>query len=87
MSEKTGTVLDMEALRVLIAEILDVDVAEVSDDAHFVNDLGVDSLMALEITVRLEQEFGVTLAEEELLKISTLATTYALLEEKLRGSS
>ncbi|MCX4984949.1 acyl carrier protein [Streptomyces sp. NBC_00250] len=87
MSEQTGTELDLEALRVLIAEILDVDVAEVSDDAHFVNDLGVDSLMALEITVRLEQEFSVTLAEEELQKISTLATTHALLEETLRAAS
>ncbi|MDX2561383.1 acyl carrier protein [Streptomyces sp. NPDC087219] len=87
MSEQTGTDLDLEALRVLIAEILDVDVAEVSDDAHFVNDLGVDSLMALEITVRLEQEFSVTLAEEELQKISTLATTHALLEETLRAAS
>ena len=84
MSDKTGTALDKERLRHLLAEILDVDVSEISDQAHFVDELGVDSLMALEITVRLEEEFPVKLAEEELMKLSTLDNTYELLDAKLR---
>ncbi|MEV5974984.1 acyl carrier protein [Streptomyces sp. NPDC051921] len=87
MPEETGTVLDKEALRALIAEVLDVDVAEVTDDAHFVNELGVDSLMALEIAVRLEQEFTVKLAEEELMELTTLAATHAVIDDKLRTVS
>ncbi|MFF5428028.1 MULTISPECIES: acyl carrier protein [unclassified Streptomyces] len=86
MPEETGTTLDKEALRALIAEVLDVDVADVTDDAHFTQDLGVDSLMALEITVRLEQEFSVKLAEEELTQLTTLKETYALLDGKLRAA-
>ncbi|MFD6188510.1 MULTISPECIES: acyl carrier protein [unclassified Streptomyces] len=81
------TPMDKERLRTLLAEILDVDVAEISDRAHFVDDLGVDSLMALEISVRLEAEYPVKLAEEELTELATLDDTYALLEAKLRSAS
>ncbi|MFE0799690.1 acyl carrier protein [Streptomyces sp. NPDC058812] len=76
--------LDKEGLRVLVAEILDLDVAEVTDDAHFVDDLDVDSLMALEITVRLEREYAVKMAESELVAITSLQGTYDLLEKKLK---
>ncbi len=58
MPETTTTALDKEQLRELVADVLDLDVAEVTDDADFMEDLDVDSLMALEITVRLEKEYG-----------------------------
>ncbi|MER5215271.1 acyl carrier protein [Streptomyces sp. NPDC002838] len=95
MAEETRTApdrvshaaLDKERLRGLLAEILDVDVSQISDQAHFVDDLGVDSLMALEITVRLEAEFPVKLAEEELTQLATLDDTYELLHAKLRAAS
>jgi acyl carrier protein len=80
----TAPVLDKEQLRDLVADVLDLDVAEVTDDAHFTEDLDVDSLMALEITVRLEKEYGVKLAEPELASITSLRGTYELLDRKLR---
>jgi acyl carrier protein len=78
------THVDKEELRALVAEILDIDQAEVTDHAHFVDDLDVDSLMALEITVRLEKAYGVRLTEGEMGSIRTLESTYDLLLEKLR---
>jgi len=76
--------LDKEQLRDLVADVLDLDVVEVTDGAHFVDDLDVDSLMALEITVRLEKEYGVRLQESELSAITSLQGTYELLDGKLR---
>ncbi|GAA3892872.1 hypothetical protein GCM10023084_52110 [Streptomyces lacrimifluminis] len=84
MADTTTSGLDKEQLRDLVADVLDLDVAEVTDDAHFVDDLDVDSLMALEITVRLEKEYGVRLAETELASITSLQSTYELLGHKLR---
>ncbi|MGW7367832.1 acyl carrier protein [Streptomyces sp. NPDC054841] len=81
-----ATTLDKEQLRDLVAEVLDLDVAEVTDTAHFMDDLDVDSLMALEITVRLEKEYGVRLAEAELTSITSLGATYDLLAQKLAES-
>ncbi|MEU2426278.1 acyl carrier protein [Streptomyces sp. NPDC007851] len=83
MADITTSELDKEQLRHLVADVLDLDVAEVTDHAHFMDDLDVDSLMALEITVRLEKEYGVRLAETELASISSLQGTYELLGSKL----
>ncbi|WP_308296140.1 phosphopantetheine-binding protein [Streptomyces sp. ISL-96] len=88
MSEITVTTgsqtLDKEELRLLVADILDLDPAEVTDEAHFVDDLDVDSLMALEIAVRLEREYEVKLAEPELASVTSLQSTHALLQDKLQ---
>ncbi|MEO3743380.1 acyl carrier protein [Plantactinospora sp. B5E13] len=79
--------LDKEDLRRLIAEVLDVETDEVSDQAHFADDLDVDSLMALEIAVRLEKAYRVKVAESEMTAITTLDGTYRLLERKLQGAA
>ncbi|MFJ5721483.1 acyl carrier protein [Streptomyces sp. NPDC093149] len=86
MPETTTPALDKEELRDLVADVLDLDVAEVTDTAHFMEDLEVDSLMALEIVVRLEKEYGVRLAESELTSITSLLGTYELLADKLRDA-
>ncbi|QFU90540.1 acyl carrier protein [Amycolatopsis sp. YIM 10] len=76
------TALDKEELRMTIADILDVDVAEVADETHFVEELEVDSLMALEISVRLEKKYLVKLAESEVAELTTLNKTFGLLQAK-----
>lgn len=75
--------LELNALRELVAEIIDVDVEEVTDDARFVEDLEVDSLLALEITVRLEKHYGIKVSEDELSKVTTLRGTYDMLAAKV----
>lgn len=77
--------LDKEELRSMVAQVLDVDVAEVTDDARFVDDLEVDSLLALEIVVVLEKKYGVRLPESELRQIVTLQSAYDLLTGKLQA--
>ncbi|WP_049563504.1 acyl carrier protein [Nonomuraea sp. SBT364] len=75
----TASPVDKDELRTVIATTLDVDVAEVTDDAHFVHDLEVDSLMALEIAVTLEKRFQVKIDETEMAGITSLNSTYDLL--------
>ncbi|MCX4807332.1 acyl carrier protein [Streptomyces sp. NPDC058682] len=75
--------LDKEELRALVAHVLDVEVAEVTDDVRFTDDLEVDSLMALEIVVVLEKKYAVRLPESELKQIVTLQSAYDLLLGKL----
>jgi acyl carrier protein len=79
-------VLDKEELRRIVARVLDVDVAEITDDAKFVDDLEVDSLLALEIVVVLEKQYGVKLPESELRQIVTLQSAYDLLAGKLQAA-
>nr|BCN28637.1 acyl-carrier protein [Streptomyces sp. SANK 60404] len=81
----TTAVLDKEELRELVADALDVEVDEVTDDANYIEDLGVDSLMGLEILVQLEKKFGVKISEEEFGQITNFGQTYTLLSGKVSG--
>src|SRR5438034_6432176 len=45
-------------IRTLIAEHLDVDIQRVTDEAHFVDDLGADWLDRLELMIMIEDRFG-----------------------------
>jgi acyl carrier protein len=81
----TGSI-DKEELRAIVAEVLDVDAGEIGDESSFVDDLEVDSLMALEIVVVLEKKYRVKLAERELKQISCLNNAYELMSAKLAGA-
>jgi len=45
-------------IRTLIAEHLDVDIQRVTDEAHFIDDLGADWLDRLELMIIIENRFG-----------------------------
>ncbi|MTE22569.1 acyl carrier protein [Streptomyces sp. TRM43335] len=87
MSIDAVTGLDREELRELLAETIDADVAEVRDGADFVETLGVDSLMALEVVVVLERKYGVKFTETEMRSVRTLDSAYDLVRQKLRELS
>jgi acyl carrier protein len=77
------TLLDREELRRTVADIIDVPVDELTDDVQFVADLGVDSLIALEVVVRLERAYGVKLDESKLAEITCMAAVYDIMLTKL----
>lgn len=56
----------------IIVEQLGVDSAEVTPQAHFVNDLGADSLDTVELVMALEEEFNAEIPDEEAEKIQTV---------------
>ena len=70
-------------VRSLIAEAIDVDEDVISGDAHFINDIGVDSLSSLEVLVRLEKEFGMKIPESDLPKLVSLNLILSYLEERV----
>ncbi len=79
----TGTDVDKTELRTLIADVLDVEPEAVTDDAHFIQDLGVDSLIALELAVTLERRYEIKLSEDEIVDVKRLPDVYALLLSKM----
>lgn len=83
MSTQATAVLDKEELRVLLAETIDVDVAEVTDDVDFIETLEVDSLMALEVIVVLEKKYGVKFAESEMRSVTTMQRAFETVRGKL----
>jgi acyl carrier protein len=61
-----------QVIRQLIAEIIEMEPDQIDPDAHLVEDLGMDSMMALEILAGIEKRFKIELPEEELPNISTV---------------
>ena len=74
-------------LRSLVADVMDVDADSFEDEAHFMEDLGVDSLMAMEIMVALEKKYRVKFNEPELRRITCLRNVHELLLAKQGASS
>jgi len=64
---------DIEAkVKAIIVERLGVDPSEITPQAHFVNDLGADSLDTVELVMAFEEEFGMEIPDEEAEKIQTV---------------
>lgn len=60
-------------LKALIAEQLGVDADTITLEATFVEDLGVDSLDLVELSMALEDEFGIEeMSEEDMANIKTV---------------
>ena len=68
MPEKT---IDQEVTQ-LIADIIEMEPSQIDPDAHLVEDLGMDSMMALEILASIEKKFRIKIPEEDLPKITTV---------------
>lgn len=87
MTTSAAPAVDKDDLREVIAGVLDVDTDEIGDETSFVDDLEVDSLMALEIVVVLEKRYGVRLVESEMTSIGCLNDAHGILEAKLAENS
>ncbi len=64
-------------------EVLSVDASQVTREASFADDLDADSLDLVELVMALEEEFDVSVEEEELEGITTIGAAYDLITGKL----
>jgi acyl carrier protein len=69
--------------RKCVVEVLSVDESAVVPEASFGDDLDADSLDLVELVMALEEEFGVSVPEEELEGIQTVGQAYELVTSKL----
>lgn len=67
---------------VLVTE-LGLDEDKIQDDAHFEEDLDVDSLGVVELLMALEDEFEVKIPDEEAESIVTVGQAIDLVHKKL----
>ena len=62
----------MDRIVNLVAERMGVEPDQLTADTHFVNDLQSDSLDMAELVIDLEEEFDLTISDEEAQKIETV---------------
>jgi acyl carrier protein len=56
----------------IVAEQLGKDANEIAANASFIDDLGADSLDIVELVMKMEEEFGIEIPDEEAEKIKTV---------------
>ena len=70
----------LERLRAIVSDVSEVD--EIPDATPF-KELGIDSMMAIEIVAEVERTFKLTIPETELQKLTHLSAVYDLVKSKL----
>ncbi|KHL82809.1 acyl carrier protein [Helicobacter pylori] len=70
-------------MQAVIAEQLEIDASQVTPEAKFVKDLGVDSLDILELIMALEERFGIEIPDEQAEKIVNVGDVMRYIEKQL----
>lgn len=73
----------MAKVKKIIAEQLGVDESEITNESHFIDDLGADSLDTVELVMALEEEFGIEIPDEDAEKIQTVGDVQKYIEEHM----
>ena len=71
-----------EKVKEVLVEAINVDEDVITMEANLKDDLGIDSLAAVELSLELETEFDVRIEDDEIAKLVTVADIVKLLESK-----
>ena len=62
----------LSKIKEIIMDKLGVDENKVTNDSHFIEDLGADSLDTVELIMQFEEDFGIEIPDEDAEKIVTI---------------
>ncbi|MBI4717723.1 MAG: acyl carrier protein [Planctomycetes bacterium] len=71
----------------IVAEQMTVDKKEIKRETSFVNDLNADSLDTVELIMELEDEFDLTIPDEEAEKLKTVGEAIDYIKKQLEGKN
>ena len=68
-------------IKEVIIDKLGVEESAITEEAHFVNDLGADSLDTVELIMEFEEEFGIEIPDDDAEKITTVGSAVEYIEK------
>ena len=71
----------LEKVKSLVADHLCIPVDSIKDDADIVRDLNADSIDLVEMVMTFEDEFGISIPDEKLSSLKTVADIVKFIEE------
>ena len=74
----------LERARKAVADLLEIPVEKVTDTAHFVKDLGMESVQSIELIAALEEEFDIEIEQDEVASIFTVEGASAWIDAAIR---
>lgn len=73
---------NMEKIKKIIAEQLNLPIEDIHDNDSLLNDLGADSLEKVEISMAVEKAYTIHISDDEFLKIQTVGDLCQIVEQK-----
>ncbi|MCM1119102.1 MAG: acyl carrier protein [bacterium] len=70
--------MELEKIRQLVAEILNIDPAVVTEESSFIEDLGADSLDIFQVIMGVEEAFDIEVSPEEAERVVTVGDAASL---------
>ena len=64
--------MELEKIKAILAEVLNIDADSITEDTTFVDDLGADSLDIFQIIMGIEEEYDIELDNESVEQIQTV---------------
>lgn len=73
-----------DKVKSVIIDNLDIEEEKITMEANLINDLEIDSLELVDLTMNFEDELEITIEDNELEKIKTVKDVVELVEKKLK---
>ncbi len=73
-------------LREIVIDVLELEPEELTETSHFVNDHEADSLLAIEILARIEQDLDVEIPQDQLPEMVNLAGVRDVFARNRKGA-
>lgn len=77
--------MELEKLKKVIAEVLNVDPEEITLESTFMDDLGADSLDVFQIIMGIEEEFGIEIPADKAEKISRVEEAVEMIKNAINN--
>ena len=75
--------MTIDKVKKLVASQLNVQEDKITENSRLIEDLGADSLDVMEMLMALEDEFGISISDDETAKMKTIAGVVAVIDSKL----
>ena len=81
LTKKGERMETFDKVKDVIVDKLGVEENAIKSEAHFVNDLGADSLDTVELIMEFEEEFGIEIPDDDAEKITTVGSAVEYIEK------
>ena len=72
-----------DRVKKVIVETLKIDLARITDESRFVEDLGAESIQSIELIAAFEEEFDIEMDEEAATGVKTVGTAVEFIQNVL----
>ena len=72
-----------QKVKAAVAEQLGVNAEDIKNESSFMDDLGADSLDLVELVMSFENEFGITIPDEDSAHLTTVQSAISYVQSKL----